>query len=130
MKKTLLAAAMTLAAATTALADPVEGIWKTAANDEGSYLHVKVAACGSDICGTIHKAFDASGSANPSYENLGKKMIWDMGVDGGGAYSGGKIWAPDADKTYKSKMSLSGNTLKVKGCVSVVCRSQNWTRVN
>lgn len=130
MKKTFLAVAMTLAGATASFADPVEGIWKTAANDAGEYLHVKVAACGNQICGTVHEAYSASGTANSGYEHLGKKMIWDMGADGGGAYSGGKIWAPDADKTYKSKMSLNGNTLKVKGCISVVCRSQNWTRVN
>ncbi|MEO0924159.1 MAG: DUF2147 domain-containing protein, partial [Pseudomonadota bacterium] len=37
--------------------------------------------------------------------------------------------APDRDKVYKSKMSLSGNALKVSGCVAVICRSQNWVRV-
>jgi len=44
-------------------------------------------------------------------------------------YSSGKIWAPDVDKTYRSKMALNGNTLKVSGCVGPICRSQNWTRV-
>ena len=130
MKKTLLAAAMTFAGTVAAFADPVEGIWETERSAGEDFLHVKIAACGSDICGTIHKAFDASGTDNGGYEHLGKKMIWEMGSDGDGAYSGGKIWAPDVDKTYKSKMTLSGNTLKVKGCVAVICRSQNWTRVN
>ena len=75
---------------------------------------------------------DENGNASSEYEHLGKQLIWDMGVDGGGYYSGGKIWAPDADKTYKSKMSLDGNTLTVKGCVAggLVCRGQDWSRVN
>ncbi|GAA6179209.1 MULTISPECIES: DUF2147 domain-containing protein [unclassified Shimia] len=130
MKKTLLAAAMTFAGATVAFADPVEGTWQTEPGDTGGYLHVQIAPCGSAICGNISKAFDGSGAAIADYEHLGKKMLWDMSANGGGAYSGGKIWAPDADKTYKSKMSLAGNKLTVKGCVAVICRGQDWKRVN
>ena len=62
-------------------------------------------------------------------ENIGKRMIWGMQANGDGSYSGGKIWAPDRDKVYSSKMSLSGNALEVSGCVLVVCRAQSWTRV-
>ena len=53
-----------------------------------------------------------------------------MAADGGGKYSGGKIWAPDRDKTYRSKMELSGDRLKVSGCVGPICRGQTWARVN
>lgn len=32
-------------------------------------------------------------------------------------------------KTYKGSGKLSGNTLRVKGCVAaVLCESQTWTR--
>jgi len=91
---------------------------------------VKIAACGNKICGTIAKAFDASGKEIAS-QNVGKRMIWDMVPKGEGYYSGGKIWAPDRDKTYKSKMQLNGNRLKVSGCVlgGMICRGQTWTRV-
>ncbi|MBO9396124.1 DUF2147 domain-containing protein [Shimia sp. R9_2] len=130
MKKTFLAAAMAISAATTAFAEPVAGTWKTQPGDTGGYLHVKIAPCGNAVCGNIDKAFDASGQAIANYEHQGKKMLWDMSADGGGAYSGGKIWAPDADKTYKSKMTLKGNTLTVKGCVAIICRGQDWTRIN
>jgi uncharacterized protein (DUF2147 family) len=47
-----------------------------------------------------------------------------------GAYKGGKIWHPSTGKTFKSKMALSGNTLKVSGCVGPICRKQTWSRVN
>lgn len=132
MKHFLLAGVFGLSMAGMAMADPIDGTWKTAPGDSGGYLYVTIAACGSAICGTIKSAFDKTGAESSDYEHLGKKLIWDMIADGGGSYSGGKIWAPDADKTYSSKMSLSGNALKVKGCVAggLVCRGQDWTRVN
>lgn len=131
MKKLILATAFT-ALGTAALADPAAGVWKTEPGDTGGYLHVMVAPCGAAICGTIKEAYDKEGNVSADYEHKGKKMLWDMTAEGGGAYGGGKIWAPDSDKTYKSKMSLSGATLTVKGCVAggMICRGQDWTRVN
>lgn len=128
MTRFALIAAVTLLAGA-ASADPVAGTWKTQPGDDGAYGHVTVAPCGSAICGTIAKAFNASGQEIAS-DNIGKPIIWDMQAKGGGAYSGGKIWAPDRDKTYNSKMSLSGNALKVEGCVLGICRDQMWSRVN
>lgn len=131
MKTVLLAAAMSVTA-TFAAADAASGTWKTEPGDTGGYLHVKIAACGEALCGSIAKAFDAEGAVQSSYEHVGKRMIWDMKAAGDGSYSGGKIWAPDKDKTYKSKMSLDGQTLTVKGCVAggAICRGQTWTKVN
>ena len=129
MKKLALSIAALVVSAGTSLADPVEGIWKTQPGDTGGYLHVAVSKCGDAFCGVIRKAYKQGGVVSEGYEHLGKRMLWDMQAKGDGSYSGGKIWAPDRNKTYKSKMSLSGNTLKVSGCVAVICRSQNWTRV-
>ena len=115
--------------ATPALAaDPVTGLFKTEPGDEGGYAHVEIYQCDANICGVIRKTFDASG-AEAASEHLGKRMIWDMVANGDGSYSGGRIWAPDRDKVYKSKMTLSGDTLSVSGCVAVICRSQTWNRV-
>ena len=129
MKHLVLAASMALAG--TAQADPAAGLWKTAPGDTGGYLHVAMAPCGSALCGTIKAAFDGSGAPSADYEHLGKQLVWDMAAEGGGAYGGGKIWAPDRDKTYASKMSLSGAALEVKGFVAggLICRGQTWTRV-
>lgn len=131
MKNWIIGMALAGALAAPALADPADGIWKTAEGEEGGYLHVSIAACGAAICGTIAKAFDGDGAPSPDYDHLGKKLIWDMNADGDGAYSGGTIWAPDTDKTYRSKMALSGDALEVKGCVAggLICRGQTWTRV-
>ena len=126
--KSILATVAILAATPALAADPVIGTYKTQPGDDGNYGHVELYECGSNICGVIRAAFDANGNALES-ANVGKRMIWDMTADGEGAYSGGKIWAPDRDKVYKSKMELSGNNLSVSGCVLVVCRAQEWTRV-
>lgn len=132
MRHLVVAGILAMSLATGAAADPAEGTWKTQPGDTGGYLHVTIASCGSSVCGTIKTAFDENGAVSTDYEHLGKKMIWDMNADGDGSYSGGKVWAPDSDKTYNSKMSLSGNTLVVKGCVAggLICRGQDWTRVN
>ena len=122
--------ALMIGLATPALAaDPVVGLYQTQPGDTGSFAQVELYECGAEICGVIRKAFDPSGKQVKS-DKVGKRMIWAMEPKGGGKYAGGKIWAPDRDKTYASKMELSGSTLKVSGCVIGICRSQVWKRVN
>lgn len=129
MKLKLTLAATLIALAGTASADPVHGLYKTQPDDNGNFGHVELYDCGGATCGVIRKAFNGSGQEIAS-DNIGKRMLWDMNADGGGSYSGGKIWAPDRDKVYSSKMELSGKSLSVSGCVLVVCRSQAWTKLN
>ena len=131
MKKFLMAAVATVALGVgAAQADPVHGMWQTVKDDNGNYGHIDVKDCGSAICGTLVKSFDSLGAAFKS-ENQGRKIIWNMKSDGGGAYSGGKVYSPDRDKTYSSKMTLKGNNLNIKGCVFGICRDGGkWKRVN
>lgn len=110
-------------------ADPIIGMYKTQPGDAGNFAHVEFYECGAEICGVMRKAFDGSG-AQITTDAVGKRMIWAMQPQGGGKYGKGKIWAPDRDKTYSSKMELSGSTLKVSGCVLGICRGQVWTRLN
>lgn len=128
MKTFAIAVAALVLDAGAALADPVEGVWKTQPGDDGNYGLVTISACGNHICGVLGQGYDNAGNKVES-PNIGRQMIWDMNANGGGQYSGGKIWAPDRDKTYNSKMALSGNTLKVQGCVLGICRGQTWQRV-
>ena len=131
MKKLALTTALALGIAGAAMAqDAVEGIWQTTADDNGNYGHIEVVPCGNAFCGTLIRSFDSSGNAMAS-ENVGKRIIWDMQSRGNGKYARGKIWSPDRDKTYNSKMTLSGDTIAVKGCVLGICRDGGtWTRVN
>lgn len=129
MRNFALAAAL-IFAGSAALADPAEGIWKTKPDDNGHFGHVRMAACGAKLCGVLIKAFDGSGAEIQS-DNVGKNIVWDMVANGDGTYEEGKVWAPDRDKTYRSKMVLSGDALAVSGCVlgGMICRDSDWTRV-
>ncbi len=127
MRSVALAGAL-IAAATLAEADPVHGLWKTQPDDNGNFGHIQIGACGDTICGALRAAFDSAGNPRPS-DDIGRAIIWDMVPAGQGAYRDGKIYAPDRDRTYSSKMALSGDRLDVSGCVLGICRSQQWVRV-
>ena len=74
------------------------------------------------------KSFDGSGKEMAS-PNTGKMIISETVAAGGGSYKG-KVWAPDRNKTYNSRLELSGDTLKVSGCVMGICREGgSWSRV-
>ena len=129
MKKLALIAACVFAAGS-AFADPVEGLWKTKPDDNGKYGYVLIGPCAEKLCGVLTQAFDSAGNEVDS-PNIGKQIVWDMVANGDGSYGGGKVWAPDRDKTYKSKMTLSGDALAVSGCVlgGMICRASDWSRV-
>lgn len=126
MKQYVMAAALICAAGMALAADPAMGIWKTQV-DDGAYAHVKMSTCGAKLCGVIARTFNTTGEYKSP--NIGKQLVWDMDVNGGGAYSGGRIWQPSTGKEYKSKMALSGDTLNVSGCFGPICKKQVWTRV-
>ncbi len=127
MKKLILAVAFAAASATGVAADPALGTWKTEV-DDGSYAHISMTPCGGNICGTISRTFNSDGEYNSA--NKGKLLVRDMAAKGGGKYEG-KVWRPSNDKIYIGKMDVTGNTLKLRGCVAggLLCSSQKWTRI-
>ena len=127
MQRFLLSAAVAVGLTTMASADPVEGVWKTQV-DDGAYAHVQMQPCGSNICGVIARTFNADGEYQSP--NIGKTLVIDMKPSGGGDYAG-KVWRPSNDKIYIGKMSLSGNSLALRGCVAggLICSKQTWKRV-
>lgn len=135
MKAQILVAMMALGAgmmgslaATPARADGLSGIFQTEPNDDGNIGMVQFGDCGGKTCGKLIKSFDSAGKEITS-PHTGKNIVANMTDDGEGAFSGGTIWDPGADKTYRSKMRLRGDTLEVSGCVAVFCDKQRWTRV-
>jgi uncharacterized protein (DUF2147 family) len=129
MKKLLLAAAATVMMSGAAFADPLEGMWRSTADDNGNSGLIQVAPCGDMLCGTLVKSFDPSGAEMAS-PNIGRQIISQTVNNGDGNYSG-KVWSPDRDKTYNSRLVLSGDTLSVSGCVLGICRNGGtWQRVN
>lgn len=118
--------ALTLSAGA-ALADPVEGVWKTEP-DDGAYALVGMKPCGNMICGTIDRTFNETGEYKSP--NLGKVLVINMEPQGGGKYRG-KVWRPSNDKVYMGKLQLDGDVLQLSGCVAggLLCSKQKWVRV-
>ena len=136
MRALILAAGLSLAATAAFAADPVEGEWLTQAGT----AKVKIAPCGGGkICGHVSwlknaadaKATDAN---NPDAKLkarpiMGLPMLQGFKPAGPGKWTGGKIYDPNSGKTYDSKLTVTGaGTLKVEGCILMVCQAQTWRR--
>lgn len=130
-----LVAAMIALGSGDARADGAEGRWKTETSDTGTWLHVEIAPCedARKLCGTI---VDTNSPRRAAL--IDRQMIGDMVPDDASSWSGGTIWAPDDDETYRSRMKLDArgtgsddDLLRVSGCVAfgLICRGQSWTRV-
>jgi uncharacterized protein (DUF2147 family) len=138
MRALILAAGLSLAATTAFAADPAEGEWLTQAGT----AKVKIGPCAAKadrLCGNISwlknpadaKATD-NNNPDPKLKTrtiLGLPMIRDFKQAAPGKWTGGKIYDPNSGKTYDSKLSVNGNgTLKVEGCILMVCQAQTWRR--
>ena len=139
MRLPILAAGFLLAAAAPALAaDPVEGVWLT----ESGTGKVTIGPCPAKaalMCGRITWLKNAadqtakdSNNPDPALKTrtiLGLPMVWNFKQVGPGRWTGGKIYDPNTGKTYDSKISVNADgTLKVEGCILVVCQAQTWKR--
>ncbi|PYE85666.1 DUF2147 domain-containing protein [Pseudoroseicyclus aestuarii] len=122
-----LALALWAAGAAGALADPLEGLWRSAPDDNGNTGLIEVAPCGDALCGTLTRAFGPDGAEIAS-DRVGRQIISETRPRGDGTYRG-KVWAPDRDQTYNSRLTLEGDVLQVEGCVLGICRNGGtWQR--
>lgn len=111
MRRLMLVAALALVATGAQAAEPIEGNWKTASGETAV-----IGKCGTAYCVTLKTG-----------KHSGKQIGKLSGKDG--EYSG-EITDPADDKTYSGSGSVSGNSLKMKGCVlAILCKSQTWTRL-
>ncbi|WP_309644723.1 DUF2147 domain-containing protein [Phenylobacterium sp.] len=120
-------------------ADPVEGQWAT----QGGGAKVKVSPCASDkakMCGVITWVKAPAGATPKDTNNpdaalrarplVGLALIRDF-KGSGGKWTGGKIYDPSSGKTYASKMSANPDgSLKVEGCIAMICQAQTWKRAS
>ena len=107
-----LTAAALLMAAGAALADDIVGNWKTNSGET--------------------PAITGGGPFSITLQT-GKytgKRIGTLDAAGGGKYTG-DITDPATDKTYSGKATLSGDSLKMSGCVlgGLICKNQDWQRM-
>jgi uncharacterized protein (DUF2147 family) len=116
-------------------AQGIEGLWL---NDDHKGL-VRIAPCGSKLCGTIARVLDADPKApktdvhnpNRALRNrpiLGLPVLY--GFEGsGGSWKNGRAYDPESGKSYKAYLELQPDgSLKVTGCVLFICESRRWTR--
>jgi len=117
--------------------DPT-GIWLTQAGD----AKVRVTRCGGGICGVIVWLKDPINAAtgrpevddknpNPALARrpmIGLPLFSGMRSSGPNRWSG-QIYNADDGKSYESHVSVSdADTLRVEGCVGVLCGGESWTR--
>jgi uncharacterized protein (DUF2147 family) len=115
------------------------GVWLTQAGD----ARVRVSKCGGGICGVIvglKQPIDpATGkpqvddkNPNPALARrpmIGLPLFSGMHATGPGKWSG-QIYNSDDGSTYASNVSVTGpDTLRVEGCVGMLCGGETWTRV-
>jgi uncharacterized protein (DUF2147 family) len=119
--------------------DAVLGQWLT----EGDKAVVQIFRCEDRYCGKIvwlkePKNPDGSDildseNPDPSKRNrtvLGLNLVWGFRYSESQGWVDGSIYDPDNGKTYSCKMSLEGDTLKVRGYVgiSLFGRTTVWKR--
>jgi uncharacterized protein (DUF2147 family) len=124
-----------------ASADPV-GTWLT----EGGKSHIKIAKCGGALCGTIVwlKEPNDPETGKPKVDKLnvdagkrsrpivGVPIVIDMKPNGDKKWSG-QVYNAEDGKTYSGNLMEQGpNSVRLEGCAmgGLVCKGQNWTRVN
>lgn len=114
--------------AATAFADPIEGVWQTSRDDNGSFGHIIVEPCGAAYCGRLIRSYNSSNVQQES-PNIGVNIIYDTQPWSGGVYLG-KVYSPDRDRSYDARLRLTGDRLAVSGCVFGICRDGGtWVRV-
>ena len=139
--KLALAAALGLALLTSAAsAAPATGTWLS----ESGRTKVRITDCGGKLCGKVVWLKDATGAdgkpktdrhnedeSKRSRPLLGVPVVQGMAPSGDNKWSG-KIYNADDGKTYDAHVTvISDNAMNVQGCVlSVLCKSQKWTRAD
>jgi uncharacterized protein (DUF2147 family) len=114
------------------------GIWKL----NSGKVTVRIMPCGASLCGAIvglAKPLDKKGRPKVDKENpneslrkrplMGLTVLANMKPAGENKWQG-TIYNADDGRTYSSYMKLSGNSMKVKGCVGPFCKTMVFVRQN
>lgn len=136
MHRNLLALPLALAPLPAAAAPSVEGQWRT---DDGSAV-VEIAPCGPQLCGRIARVL-ASGPDVPRTDvnnsDPARRTRPLVGLQilsgfhpGPKAWEGGRAYDPKSGRSYDASLRLNPDgSLRVTGCVLIVCQSVRWTRM-
>lgn len=66
-----------------------------------------------------------------SRPDLGLELLKGFTYEGDNLYDDGTIYDPKSGKTYSCKMTIEGNSLKIRGYIgiSLFGRTETWTKV-
>lgn len=133
MRSTLLLV-FTFLAAPVQAAEPIAGRWVTPESDS----IVTIGPCGAKSCGRITRFLKPPPTPKPTDRNnpdpaLRGRPVLELAVLTGFTDRGedwrGRIYDPRSGRSYRSILSRNADgTLKVKGCVAFLCRTQTWRR--
>lgn len=137
MEALVLGAALMAVAGAAQAGGTAQGDWIT----QNGSAKVHIAPCGSELCGAVvwmkqpndpetGQLQKDGHNPNPALRGraaLGLEIIHGMKPTGDGRWEGGTIYDPQTGKTYASKLSHNPDgTLKVEGCIAILCQAQTW----
>lgn len=105
-------------------AQPIAGRWLTAEGD----AVVAIGPCGATLCGRIVRVLKTAvtpDAATRARQAAGVAVLTNLIPDGDGWT--GQLHNPRTGKTYTARVTRDGAKLKVRGCVSIICRTIVWT---
>jgi uncharacterized protein (DUF2147 family) len=138
LRGVLLAAGFECACCTLALADPT-GLWLA---KDGA--HVSIATCGDALCAVLASTKSPTDpetgapwtdkrNSNPALRSrplVGVSVLVGMRPDGDGKWSG-HLYNTDDGRTYFGNLiEIDARTIRIEGCVGLICGGDNLTRIN
>ncbi len=95
---------------------------------------VRIGPCGGGLCGRsgrgLARGVPTTDAHNPNRALRSRPLVGVQVLSGFTASgNGGRGYNPQNGRSYRTTLRLNPDgTLRVTGCVLVVCRSQTWTR--
>ena len=130
--RTLILAALLLAPAPAVAAGPIAGRWLTDTRDG----IIQIAPCGKALCGRLVKMLRPPEGPGTDRNNPDPKLrsrpLIGLPILTGFVADGdrwkGEAYDPKVGRSYATTLERTGaDTLKVKGCVMILCRTVTWT---
>ena len=142
MRKIILAGVLASVAFTASAQDAASpiGKWKTLDDKSGKPMtitEVYMAKNGTMAARIVENLGLPATCADCDGEHKGKPTVgmvtlWNLKAGKDGSWSGNG-YKPSEDREFKAKSVTlidGGKKLEVKGCVSIICRTATWVRVN
>ena len=111
-------------------AGPLEGVWRNQQNT----VHVRVASCGVNVCGTVVAARGQAiedGRKSGVSNLVGMRVMQDYVRQEDGSWRG-KVFVPQLRRTLPSRIRLlDPGRVEIKACLfGLICKTKVWLRVS